>query len=102
MFGEAGRIDMDFVQVGNEEKVSVLRQCSLVVVISRDLVVLSDKYGIAQPTKLLRNMATEGASTSSLLLHISSTYTEVANLAGRQHKYSSSTILAGGEVKRVP
>ena len=40
-----------------------------------------DKDGTAQPTRLLRNMATEGASTSSLLPQISIIQVDLAKVA---------------------
>lgn len=50
LFGEARRINMDFVHIGNKKEVSVLRQCGLIVVRRRDvtktdLLSLLDCYG---------------------------------------------------------
>ena len=76
LFREVGRIDVDFINIGNEKKVSVLRQCGLKVNISPKL----NQDGATQPTRLLRDMATDGASTSSLLLVVRLSYTSAKRL----------------------
>ena len=67
LFGEAGRINVDVVRVGNEQKVPIPRQCGLVVEVSPE----DDNVGFPWPTRLLRNLATKGITGFSLLLKIS-------------------------------